>query len=379
VAGDDAVSGRRRHRLIGGIGLTVCVAGVAGMLLGYLRPGAEPEPRPRSGGSVIGAPTPGAGSRTPGTRGRTWYVSARAAPAAKGSRARPFSTLQAALDAAWPGDTVIVAAGTYPGEFRSVRSGERGAPITIEGRDGAVLKGKGAGVGRVLTIRHDWLVVDGLTVTDGGKGIWLEGARHVTIRKNVVSGIGGECVRLKYFAVRNEVSGNRIGPCGLVAFDLRAGNKNGEGVYVGTAPEQLSRNPTQEPDASGGNWVHDNVISVPAECVDVKESAERNLVERNTCTGGRDPEGAGLGSRGNRNVFRYNRVTDVVGKGVRLGGDTPSQGIHNEVYGNVLLRTEGHAVGAMRLPQARICGNTVGRNGAGVSNTRSVTPATPCR
>jgi hypothetical protein len=53
---------------------------------------------------------------------------------------------------------------------------------------------------------------------------------------------------------------------------------------------------------------------------------------------------------------------------VRLGGDEPGQGVLNDVYGNSLRRTGGHAVGAMRMPQGRVCGNTVGENAAGVVN-----------
>jgi len=112
--------------------------------------------------------------------------------------------------------------------------------------------------------------------------------------------------------------------------------------------------------------------------VDLKEGAELNLVERNRCSGGLDPDGSGLDARGNDNVFRYNTVSDVAGKGVRLGGDTKSQGLGNEVFGNTLVRTGGQAVGAMRLPQRRICGNTLGSNAAGASNVKTVSPSAPC-
>jgi parallel beta-helix repeat protein len=230
----------------------------------------------------------------------------------------------------------------------------------------------------VLTVENDWIVVSGLRITRGDKGIWLQEVRNVTLRGNTVRDTGGECIRLKYLAVRNEVAGNRIGPCGAVNFNLRASRKNGEGVYVGTAPEQLDRNPTRQSDASNQNWVHDNVITTRAECVDIKEGASLNVVERNRCSGGLDPDGSGLDSRGNDNVFRWNTVTDVVGKGVRLGGDTATQGVNNEVFGNTLLRTGGHAVGAMRLPQRRICGNTVGSNRSGVSNVKTLLPSAPC-
>lgn len=45
--------------------------------------------------------------------GRTWYVSVHAAAGGNGSRATPFTTIQAAVDAASAGDTVKISEGTY--------------------------------------------------------------------------------------------------------------------------------------------------------------------------------------------------------------------------------------------------------------------------
>jgi parallel beta-helix repeat protein len=383
---------RARHLAIGAAGLVVCLAGVTAVLAGVLDTGREREPAARP---TAAPPTAAATVRLAGAavvrravQGRVLRVVAKA-PKAKspagtlpgtpdGSATAPYLDVQTAIYAAQPGDTVLLAPGTYNGEFETVRSGTPGAPITIAGEEGATLRGRGVGEGRVLTVENDWIVVSGLRITRGDKGIWLQEVRNVTLRGNTVRDTGGECIRLKYLAVRNEVAGNRIGPCGAVNFNLRASRKNGEGVYVGTAPEQLDRNPTRQSDASNQNWVHDNVITTRAECVDIKEGASLNVVERNRCSGGLDPDGSGLDSRGNDNVFRWNTVTDVVGKGVRLGGDTATQGVNNEVFGNTLLRTGGHAVGAMRLPQRRICGNTVGSNRSGVSNVKTLLPSAPC-
>jgi hypothetical protein len=276
-----------------------------------------------------------------------------------------------------PGDPVSIGPGTYPGPLVTQRSGTAGARIRLVG-DRSVVRGESVDDERLLTIRHSWWVVTGLTLTHADKGIWLQKASHNVLRGNTIAGTGGECVRVKYYSVANELAGNRIGPCGLVNFDLEGGHKNGEGIYVGTAPEQLARNPSAGPDASNRNWIHDNAITPRAECVDLKEHAERNLVERNTCSGGLDPDGSGLESRGNRNTFRDNTVTDYVGKGIRFGGDTPDQGIRNDAYGNTLQRTGSYAIGAMRLPQGKICGNTVGGNRAGRSNVGAIDPASAC-
>ena len=104
---------------------------------------------------------------------------------------------------------------------------------------------------------------------------------------------GGECVRLRYFAQHNEIATSRHSRrCGVHDFRFKAGGKNGEGIYIGTAPEQRGdgKNPTTDPDLSNGNWIHHNSFDTQGnECVDIKEAASGNLVENNRCTGQRDP------------------------------------------------------------------------------------------
>lgn len=124
-------------------------------------------------------------------------------------------------------------------------------------------------------------------------------------------------------------------------------NKNGEGIYLGTALEQLNdgKNPTSDIDVSSGNWIHDNnIVTEGNECVDIKEGSRQNIVENNSCTGQKDPESAGLNSRGDENVFRYNQVFDNLGAGVRLGGDTPNDGSNNDVYGNNIYNNAGGGI-----------------------------------
>ena len=320
---------------------------------------------------AISVPVP-----APGSRYR--YVDAAATTAGDGSKAHPYRALQSGVSSALPGDVVLAAKGTYIGPVSTVRAGELGRPIVLLGQPGATLRGVAVDQDRLVTLVHSWTVLQGFTLTNADKGVWLQGASHVVVRFNTITGLGGECVRVKYLATSNEVAGNTIGPCGLQNFNLKDDNKNGEGIYIGTAPEQLNRNPTDVPDASDGNWIHDNVIRPRAECVDVKEGAERNVIERNTCSGGLDPDGSGLDLRGNHNVLRFNAVSDYVGKGVRLGGDSSDQGIDNDVYGNLLQDTGSYAVGVMRTPQGRICGNTIHANKPGAVNVDSVWPTAAC-
>ena len=62
-----------------------------------------------------------------------------------GSEASPFGTVQEAVDAAGPGDTVLLTKGVYRESVTVANSGTPNAYILIQGADGAVLDGSDAG------------------------------------------------------------------------------------------------------------------------------------------------------------------------------------------------------------------------------------------
>jgi hypothetical protein len=119
---------------------------------------------------------------------------------------------------------------------------------------------------------------------------------------------------------------------GREGFDAAAGKKNGEGVYIGTAPEQRGKNqPPNVPDRCTGNVVEDCTFRTEAaEAVDLKEDSEENLVRRCTGAGSRDPDGAIFGSRGDQNRFEECVATGGLGHGFRFGGDTVKAGQHGQ-------------------------------------------------
>jgi hypothetical protein len=310
----------------------------------------------------------------------TYYVSTMGDDLETGKeKGKPLATIQKALQLAQPGDTIELADGEYRENIHSMRNGKKSAPITLKGSRKALLTGNDS-YNRIIEITHDYMHLEGFRI-DGHVGttgtkkdyrdklIYVQGTE---VRKGVkglkLSGLlienaGGECVRLRYFATDNEIAHNTIRNCGAFDFILNDGGKNGEGIYIGTAPEQRDdgRNPTTEPDESTHNWIHHNTIETNGnECVDIKEGSTENVVEYNLCSKQLDPESAGLDSRGNNNTFRYNTVRDTIGAGVRLGGDDETlDGIENEVYGNKLINNRGGALKIMREPQGKICENVV--------------------
>jgi hypothetical protein len=104
------------------------------------------------------------GLATP-ARAAEWFVSPGGVGTGSGSF--PFGRIQDALNAARAGDVITVAPGTYAESLVTVRSGAAGAPITLRAavpRAAIVTRS-----GRVLSVGHPHLVVDGL-VLDGQYG-----------------------------------------------------------------------------------------------------------------------------------------------------------------------------------------------------------------
>jgi hypothetical protein len=312
-----------------------------------------------------------------------FYVSPSGSDGNRGSTPdQPFQTIQHAIDLAQPGDTVHLAAGIYLQDVISKRDGSTSAPITIKGPADAVVKG--GGQARIFEINHDYLALEGFTLdgrwgsadtSDGFREKLLyvvgtapnDGVTGLKVLRMTFRNAGGECLRMRYFAQHNQVGYSRFERCGVHDFTFHAGKRNGEAIYIGTAPEQRGNgeNPTNAPDQSSANWIHHNHFNTQGnECVDIKESSSANLVEYNSCTGQRDAKSGGFDARGSGNIFRHNESFGNVGAGIRLGGDGAADGIDNQVYNNNFHHNQAGGIKLIRRPQ-KLCGNTLRYNSGG--------------
>ncbi|HUS26574.1 MAG TPA: right-handed parallel beta-helix repeat-containing protein [Nevskiaceae bacterium] len=327
--------------------------------------------------------------------GTTYFVSPAGNDAQNGTaNTQPLKTIQKALALAHPGDKVQLADGAYYQSIKTVRAGSKGASITITGSQNAVLYGSSS---RVIEINHSYITLDGFRV-DGHFGtndtkadyrdklIYAIGVQAkkgfigVKLTHLTIENAGGECVRMRYFAQENQISHNTIRNCGIWDFRFHDGGKNGEGIYIGTAPEQRKdgKNPTADVDESRDNHIFENTIQTNGnECVDIKEGATDNLIEHNDCSGQMDPESGGFDSRGEHNTFRNNTVHDTIGAAVRLGGDEERDGTDNNVYSNTFRNNKGGTLRIMRLPQGDICGNHVYGNSSN-GKTQGINPTAKC-
>jgi hypothetical protein len=356
------------ERLMPAIGIAL-LGTMLGALLFVLAPDLGRETS-QTGAARSGAPT-------------TYFVSPTGSDSNSGTTASaPLASIQHAVDQAQPGDSVELAAGEYLQDVVSKRDGTASAPITIRGPADAVLKGGGGD--RIFEIHHDHLTLQGFTINgQWGDPSAVDGYREKLLYvvgrqpRDGVTGLkvldmsfrngGGECLRLRYFAQNNEVAGSSFVGCGVHDFKFAAGKRNGEAIYIGTAPEQRGNgeNPTADVDQSNGNWIHNNTFDTQGnECVDIKEGSSGNIVEGNSCTGQRDPKSGGFDARGSGNIIRNNKSFGNAGAGIRLGGDTPNDGIDNQVSGNEIYDNAAGGIKLIHGPQ-QLCGNILRGNREG--------------
>lgn len=315
-----------------------------------------------------------------------WYVTPTGAGTRNGqSWANAFPKIQMALDVAQAGDTIYLGDGDYF-EFLFTRThGTAEAPITIVGSPNAILRGV-AGINRTFSINHDYYLLDGWTINGhdglgGAKANYRDillyihgdaaayggevqrGPRGVEVRNMTFTNAGGECVRLRYFVRDADIHHNTITNCGIYDFVFNSGTKNGEGIYIGTSALQWGdgKNPTADPDHTDHNHIHHNIINTQGnECIEVKEGSSANLIEFNECTGNKDAESAGMASRSDGNVFRFNTIYENIGAGIRFGGHTVdgyTYGLHNDAYGNIIYDNGSGGIRFETSPQSVICGN----------------------
>lgn len=343
------------------------------------------------------------------------YVAATGSDSNPGTSSSPLRTVQKALDLVQPGGHVVLRGGTYQQGAASEgtaaiytrRSGTAAAPITIRSYPGerATLRGYDRATGRLFQINgkstgtHDYYVIDGITFTHSDKLLWIKRGNHNVIRNSSFTDAGSECVRIKDQSTYNTFSGNTVGPCGVEKFGKIVDgklSKNGEGVYIGTAPEQRYRNLNEGsppagvtcstsgytcvPDKSHHNLVENSTIDTrTAEAVEFKEDAEYNTARGNTSLRTRDTKGGSFGARGDYNTFEKNVAKQSSGSGFRTGGDTVSSGIYDQaatrtygknnsfrgnhvdgagVSGGIDTVEPGHAYKFVQSPQDVDCSNT---------------------
>lgn len=306
----------------------------------------------------------------------TWYVHAKHAGSGSGTANNPFPTITQALQTAQPGDVIRVFPGIYTEEIKTTRKGTKDAPITLTSAESErpIIDLKWKGNGPIFA--HSNYILENFEVRNFRQGIRIENASHVTVRNNDIHHGEHECVRIRHFSRQNIVENNTIHFCGATSATKRLSNGNGEGIYLGTAPEQRERNGGKA-DTSTHNQVRNNRIYDVTESVDVKEDASYTLVEGNELYKNSDANSGAINVRGDNNSIKGNTAYDNTGSGFRFGGDAGVEnangvihnyGQNNIVRNNIALRNGQYGYKLMVKTQDFDCSNSARENKNGDTN-----------
>jgi Right handed beta helix region len=339
--------------------------------------------------SMSACASPSTPGNSPGGSGRTSPTGAAATSADAGptspavgvgddagcpaSNARDVSSaddLRAALAAAVPGETIVLAPGTYEGNFVATASGRQGALITLCGGRNAIIAAPGIEHGYALHLDGaSWWRLIGFSVQGGQKGIVADGVTHDLLYGLYVHDIGDEGIHLRAFSSYNTVSHCIIRRTGLYKTFY------GEGIYVGSAHKNWCRYTHCQPDQSNYNQIIDNNIAdTTAENIDIKEGTTGGLIKGNYLDGAGMVASAAtswINVKGNHWTVEDNIGIDSIGNGFSVHQVYPGWGLDN-VFLNNHARVNGPGYGiyvqSHHLGTVVSCDNVAEGAAGGMSN-----------
>src|SRR5579884_3964384 len=237
-----------------------------------------------------------------------------------------YSTIQAAANAAKPGQTVLVEDGTYAG-FHSVHAGTATAPIIFKAHGAhAVINSAGDSNGDCINIENtDDVIVDGFHLTGCGRAaIRAALATGVIIRNNVITDSGMWGI-FTAFAPKVQILNNKVSQ-----------TRGQHGIYVSNSDVQ-DDDPVIRGALIEGNLVHDSG-NKGFSLIDVQWSRIQNniiynnglkgaaggihLAEQDTCT--QDPS--------SYNVIVNNTIIEPHIAAIRI-----TTGTHNVIFNNIAI------------------------------------------
>jgi Right handed beta helix region len=299
---------------------------------------------------------------------------ATTAPAAPTSGLIAVSTsagLIAALAKAQPGQTIALADGNYVGTFTASASGRLNAPIILRGSHAAVLSAGGVSAGYGLHITGSYWVIQGISVTESGKGIVLDGSQHTVLSGVNVGFIGDEGVHFRHDSAYSSIVASSVHDTGLKAPSY------GEGVYIGSAVSNWASvmGSAATPDRSDYVVVSGNhIFNTAAEGVDIKEGTTGGALVGNVFTNAGysgansgdswvDVKGNGYVISGNSgsgtktDAFQVHQAAPGWGNNTVFSNNTPATGVPGFLV-NVGPRVTGTIIGCQATGAALGLSNT---------------------
>lgn len=268
---------------------------------------------------------------TPLGQATTYYVATQGHDSNPGTQSAPWATLQHAVDTISPGDTILVASGTYAGCRIGLPGGDK-APKTLEAAAGAQVlinkPGPNNKHNSIIEVENfsltvtDW-VVAGFEVANSPKyGIDVRVTDRVTIQNNHVH---NSALTGIFTAFSNYV--------------LIQGNESDHNSEHGIYQSNSSKYPTIR-----GNRVHDNASAGIHMNGDISEQPGNGLVEYPTVEDNIIWENGAAGGSGincdgvDYGIFRNNLLYNNHASGISLYAIDGAHGSsHNNVFNNTIV------------------------------------------
>jgi hypothetical protein len=276
--------------------------------------------------------------------------------------------LTTALSSAGPGTVILLAAGTYDGQFTINRAANAARPAWLCGGRDAVLDGGGTKSGYGLHLQHaDYWRIVGFTVTNSQKGVVLDTTSRAVVQSVDVHQIGDEAIHLRSTSTSNLVLENTVSGTG------QHNQKFGEGIYVGSAKKNWCQWSGCQPDRSDYNVVARNIISgTTAENVDIKEGTQFGQLLDNSLSGegGLTAADSWVDVKGNNWQIVNNRGKNSPNDGFQTHSVVNGWGSSNVFDGNV-ADVQGPGFGIHLTPvdeNVVRCNNTQAGAAQGLSN-----------
>lgn len=242
-----------------------------------------------------------------------------------------YPTIQQAVNAAAPSDTVFVRSGTY---YEHVTIGKS---LTLQGEDRDTTIIDGSGSGSVVYITANYVTISGLTVTNGEYGIhfianWR--IHHVTIRDAIITSNDKRGI----YAAHSYYPGAYH-----VIEDCIISNNGTFGLYAHQFSKSIVRNCEVFGNLAGlaVGWGFDTLITnnkVHHHVVGIDLDAMRDtIVEKNSVYAN---SRAGIQVR---YVYGYNIIRDNIVRNNTIGIDTDTWTSGNRIYHNDLIENTRQA------------------------------------
>jgi hypothetical protein len=240
-----------------------------------------------------------------------------------------YGTINGALDKAQPGDTILLAAGTYAETVKTVRNGTAGNPITIDGQNVATVQ--------TILISHEYTTLKNTTYSQTVTApvaycIWVRrGGNHTRIENCVIDPKLTNKVRGVYFELPS------VGPFGTDA--------PSDCVVTGCTIRNIY-NTCYVLLMGDRNLIENNTLTDGLYADFFRVNGRDNIIRGNTCT-----HITTQGGTGDNHVDCY----QVLGKnGIGSWGNIIERNIFHDLNIGQVAQLEGHL-----LPE---CGNLTVRN-----------------